>query len=166
MENLAAKDSDLIGRIVQNVVSRCECDFTEDQVTDRVFQCFPSSPQTVTHHAQLHMTQDTSVMELITDIQEWISTGVSIPVQFLSLGVEEFCAISSNTPLEQCPVDTTTAVPPEVPPSRSESITVTISSAVVAGVIVLLLVAMVVVVLVTIVKRRQHANHDLTSKYR
>ena len=165
MENLAAKDSDLIGRIVQNVVSRCECDFTEDQVTDRVFQCFPSSPQTVTYHAQLHMTQDTSAMELITDIQEWASTGVSIPVQLQPLGVEEFCAISSNTPLEQCPVDTTTAVPPEVPPSRSESSSAIISSAVVAGVMLLLLVA-VVVVLVTIVKRRQHANHDLTSEYR
>ena len=148
----------MIGRIVQNVVSRCECDFTEDQVTDRVFQCFPSSPQTVTYHGQLHMTQDTSVMELITDIQEWVSTGVSIPVQFLSLGVEEFCAISSSSPLEQCPVNATTAVPP----SGSGALV----GAVVAGGIVLLLVVMVIiVVLVIIVKRRHRSSRNLASEH-
>ena len=147
------------------MVSRCECDFTEDQVTDRVFQCFPSSPQTVTYHAQLHMTQDTSVMELITDIQEWVSTGVSIPVQLLPLGVEGFCAISSNTPLEQCPVDTTTTMSPvtvTMPPVTVSpgSFTLTISVAVVAVFIVLLMVA-VVIVLVVLLKWRHRSSHDV-----
>ena len=141
-------------------------------MTDRVFQCFPPSPQTATYHTQLHMTQDTSVMELITDIQEWIFTGVSIPVQFLSLGVEEFCAISSNTPLEQCPVDTTTTMSPvtvtmppvtvTMPPVTVSpgSFTLTISVAVVAVFIVLLMVA-VVIVLVVLLKRRHRSSLDI-----
>ena len=128
-------------------------------MTDRVFQCFPSSPQTVTYHGQLHMTQDTSVMELITDIQEWISTGVTIPVQLLPLGVEEFCAISSNTPLEQCPVDTTTTMSPVT--VSSGSFTLTISVAMVAVFIVLLVVA-VVIVLVVLLKRRHRSSLDIT----
>lgn len=104
----SSKDRDLVEAIIDNVVPRCGCDFTEDRITERVFQCFPSSPHTVTYHAQLHGTLQAPVPQLLTALQEWASSVNTIAVQFLPLSVESFCAVPSSSPLEQCPGDTNT----------------------------------------------------------
>ena len=74
----------------------------------------------------------------------------------LSLGVEEFCAMSFSSPLEQCPVNTTTAVPP----SGSGALV----GAVVAGGIVLLLVVMVIIMVLMIVVKRRHQRTHVSDK--
>ncbi len=84
--------------VVKNVAFRCGCDFREDRLTDRVFLCFPSSPQSVTYHAQLHGTLNANVTELFTAIQEWVSTGVTIPVQFLPVTISSVSEVSSSSP--------------------------------------------------------------------
>ena len=157
--DLAAKDRDLIENLVEAVASRCDCDFSKDHITSRVFQCFPSSPQTVTYHGQVHRVQDTSVTELISDIQEWVSTGVSIPVQFLPVSISEFCQTSSSTPVEQCPGDTMpSALPPSVMTmSPVEATTIAVAASVV-GVLVVLLLVSVLVVSMILLRRKCHPH--------
>lgn len=96
---------DIVEAIVDNVVQRCGCNFREDRVTDRVFQCFQSSPHTVTYHAQLHGTLQANVSQLLTAMQEWFSSVDTIAVQFLPLSVESFCTVTSSSPMERCPDD-------------------------------------------------------------
>ena len=103
-------------------------------------------------------------MELVSDIQEWVSSGVSIPIQFISLSIEEFCAVTSSTAVEECPLDdittksvvtmqpmTTQLVATDTPP-----IGFTIPVALSVGVI--MLVAIVIGVLVILFKRRCHSS--------
>ena len=89
---------DIVEAIVNFLAVRCSCAFTADRLTDRVFLCHPSPPQSVTYQAQLHGTLQAPVTDLITMIEEWASSGDTIPVQFLPLILEGACAsITSST---------------------------------------------------------------------
>ena len=149
-------------------MSRCGCDFSEDRITDRVFECFSSSPQSVTYHAQLHGTLNANVSKLIADMQEWLSTGVTIPVQFLPLAVSSMCAVNSRTPLEHCSSEATTEQPhteqplteqpnlPDIAGSNSAFNLPPILAAVVAPISILL--AVVIIVIVCAVRRRHSSK--------
>ena len=91
---------DIVEAIVKFMAVRCTCDFTADRLTDRVFLCHPSSPQSVTYQAQLHGTLQAPVTDLITMMEEWASSGDTIPVQFLPLKLEGVCASFDSTIVE------------------------------------------------------------------
>ena len=107
----------------------CGYDFREDRITDRVFQCFPSSPLSVTYHAQLHGTLNANATDLFAAIQEWVSPSVTIPIQLLPLTVSSVCAVISSIPLEHCPGEVTTQVVPQQY-GTSENIEVTSRSSI------------------------------------
>ena len=92
---------DIVEAIVKFMAGRCACDFTANRLTDRVFLCHPSSPQSVTYQAQLYGTLQAPVTDLITMIEEWASSGDNIPVQFLSLKLDGACA-SFDSPIVEC----------------------------------------------------------------
>ena len=98
--DLGAKDMDIVKAIVQFVATNCDCDFTADRLRDRVFLCHPSSPQSITYQAQLHGTLQAPVSDLITMIQEWSSSGGTIPVQLLPLTLNGACMYSSSYTVE------------------------------------------------------------------
>ena len=88
---------DIVKAIISNLVSRCGCGLTADHVTQRGFQCFPSSPQAVTYRAELRGTREASVEDLLQDMQQWIQDGVSFPIQFQILQVDSFCDVSISS---------------------------------------------------------------------
>ena len=79
--------------IVVNVEERCQCGFTQDQIASSAFKCFPASPQAVTYRAVLHGTASTTSSQLISQIEQWISGGVTISVQNVLLNVDTNCVI-------------------------------------------------------------------------
>ena len=137
-EDASAKDMDILRSIISNLVSRCGCDITEDHVTQRGFQCFPSSPQAVTYRAELRGTREASVEDLLQDMQQWIQDGASIPIQFQILQVDSFCdvGISSFTDPE-CSAGEVGSIP-----------TVALIAGTVGSVTIVLIVVIVVVVVV------------------
>ena len=98
--DLVSKDLDVVEAIVKFMAANCDCDFTADRLTDRVFLCHPSSPQSVTYQAQLHGTLKASVADLIAMIQEWAFSGVTIQVQNLTLTLDGACVSSSSSSME------------------------------------------------------------------
>ena len=97
---LVSKDMNIVEAIVQFVATNCDCDFTADHFTDRVFLCHPSSPQSVTYQVQPHGTLQAPVADLITMIQEWAFSGITIPVQLLPLTLNGACVSSSSYTVE------------------------------------------------------------------
>ncbi len=148
--------------LVANVVPRCGCAFSEDRIVDRVFQCFPSSPQSVTYHAQLHGTLNANASELFIAIQEWLSTDVTIPVQLLPLTVSSVCAVSSSTPMEDCPGEMTTdpsSTPEATSSSNASSATVIVAVSV--GIILALIIMLTVLIIAIFYVRHRHATVNL-----
>lgn len=168
--------------IIDNVVPRCGCDFREDRITDRVFQCFPSSPQAVTYHAQLHGTLRANVTQLVTAVEEWVSSVDIIAVQFLPLSVESFCEVASSSSLVECPSGATTRTTitssgtptitdhqsttnssvgvPDVKNSQS-SITAPATAASVVIVVIVVACVVVITVVAVVVLRSRRSNLDL-----
>ena len=149
---------DILEAIVEFMADRCACDFTADRLTDRVFLCHPSSPQSVTYQAQLHGTLQAPVTDLITLIEEWASSGDTIPVQFLPLKLDGACASLRSSTVE-CEVTESTEMEDVTLSEVTESTEVVEvtsggiqSIPVIAGVVaVVAVVALVIVILVSII---------------
>ena len=173
--DLVSKDMDIVKAIVQFVATNCDCDFTADRLTDRVFLCHPSSPQSITYQAQLHGTLQAPVADLIAMIQEWSSSGGTIPVQLLPLTLNGACVSSSSYTVE---CEATEPTQMEDKPSTGiqfstgmqsstevQSSTVVQSVSVIAAVVVVLVVVIVLItIIITIRVRRSKLNPKKESK--
>ena len=157
--------------IVENIDRLCGCGFSDDRITDGVFLCSPTSPQTVTYRAQLHSTRNTNVSQLLKNLQEWVSPGTTVTVQVVPLDVMGVCADSF---LEECsnnPVATTstggvtTGVTRPTDSGTSASgggSSVTISISVSVSAVVVCVTIIVIVVLVIRGKRRSSVDLSKT----
>ena len=129
-----SKDSDIVQAIIDNVITRCGCAFTEEQITQRSFQCFPSSPQAVTYRARLLGTRDATVTDLIQDLEEWIEDGVSFPVQLQLLTVDSSCSVSVGSFTEsECRANSSTGPSDSVSTGPSDSVSTGPSDSVSTG---------------------------------
>lgn len=89
--------------IVQTVAIYCGCSFTDDQVTGGEFQCFPSSPGTISYRAKIRAIQQMNISLLVMILREWASSVKTVTVDFMPLSVDGFCARTSSSSLEECP---------------------------------------------------------------
>ena len=141
-----SKDMDIVLALVKFLADNCGCDFTTDRVTDRLFLCYPSSPQSVTYQAQLHGTLQTPVTDLITLLQKWAISGVTIPVQLLFLKVESSC-VSHNSSTLEC--DNTESIP--------------LSTLAGIGVVIVMVIVFIVMtlIIINVVRRKAVLNGEL-----
>ena len=93
-DNPSSKHDYMLEAIVSNVVSRCECVFTRDHVSEALFQCFPSSPQAVTYRATLQGVRDMTVQQLLQHIEEWVTQGGPISEQLQQLTIDSTCDVT------------------------------------------------------------------------
>ena len=98
MTNPTSKGMDIENELIDFLRANCGCDFTADRLTDRFFICSSDLPQSVIYEARLHGTLQANASRLLTILEEWISSDTrSISVQFLLLGIERLCIVSSST---------------------------------------------------------------------
>ena len=150
--------------IINNIDPRCGCVLNEDHFTNRGFQCFPSSPQAVTYHAELHGTLQVSVPELIVYLEEWISSEVTISVQFLILSIDKSCTVEvSSSAEEECRARESTTGLTLTTGSEGSTVMFTVDTnqfnitVTVVGVVVLLVVIGIVVIVALILRNRRLA---------
>ena len=92
------QEQDIVDEIVSTVSSNCGCGFTSDHLTDSVFLCSSSSPNSVTYQAQLHETPQANVSQLMNIItEELYKETISIKVQFSLLFFENVCIVPYGT---------------------------------------------------------------------
>ena len=96
--NARDKTDDVINEFVRTVSSSCGCGFNSGHLTDSVFLCSLSSPNSVTYQAQLHGTPLANVSQLIKIIEEeLLQEKVSIKVQFSLLTIQKICIVPYGT---------------------------------------------------------------------
>ena len=163
---------DIVEAIVKFMAGRCACAFTADRLTDRVFLCHPSSPQSVTYHAQLHGTLQAPVTDLITMMEEWASSGDNIPVQFLFLKLDGACSSITSSTVE-CEVTESTGMEEmtlsnvtesteieEVTSGGIQSISVITGVVAVVAVMALVIVILVSIIITTRIRRAKLKHKD------
>ena len=150
---------------MENILSRCGCNFREDRITNGVFECFSSSPESVTYYAQLHGTRNANITKLIGALEDWVSSpsGVTIPVDFLPLKVSSMCAVSSSSPLEHCP-DSTDETTTGYTVGGSDASGFGLDSPIFIGIIILaaMLAVVVITVLLACFARHRRSSKKIT----
>ena len=138
--------------MTMNVKQRCQCGFTQDQITSSAFQCFLDSLQAVTYRAVLHGTVNSSSSDIISHIEQWISEGVSISIQNVLISIDTKCVleIASNQD-EEC-----SAV-------RSSDQIATIIGSTVSIVLILSLIASCSVLVALILKRTRRGQFTINN---
>ena len=127
-----------------NVEQRCQCGFTQDQITKSAFQCFPDSPQAVTYRAVLHGTTSAFSAEIISHIEQWVSEGVTISIQNVLINIDTNCVIeiTSNRDRE-CGVTKESTVVTVIAKEPSNSV-----GGIIGGMVSMVLICILTVVII------------------
>ena len=139
---------------------RCQCGFTQDQITSSVFRCFPDSPQAVTYRAVLHGTANASSSIIISHMGQWISEGVAISVQNVLIDVDTNCVLEILSNL-----DSECTVSDEVTMVAKESSNIV--SGIIGGVVTIVFIIIALMAIVGVIalllkwrkKRRNQTSH-------
>ncbi len=97
--------------MVEQVSRVCQCDFSDDRLTDRVFLCNEFQSNSVLYQVTLHGAKSVTATEVSTILTSWSSSDISVPVQLELLIVEKVCELpvssnnSSCTPDKAKPLD-------------------------------------------------------------
>ena len=96
--NARDKTDDVINEFVRTVSSSCECGFNSGHLTDSVFLCSSSSPNSVTYQAHMRGTPQANITQLINIIEEeLLKEKGSIKVQFSLLTIQKICIVPYGT---------------------------------------------------------------------
>lgn len=154
---------------VDSIQSCCGCSL---DITDGVFQCLHSYPQTVVYLAQLHATSDVCVSEVIATIQEWISSGATVPYQSLSLSLDSACIVSSSMTVERCPAAEvthtvfTTNISPSAITTDAYSVIIVGVIGAISGTAVILVVILIASCVIVVLLKCKSSSKDLTTNSR
>ena len=149
---------DIAADIVTLMLATCDCDFTSDHLTNRVFLCDSSSPQSVSYQAQLHGTLQANTSQLIAILQQWISSSTKlITVQVSLLKIDDLCIVSSDT---QTPCDKQSA---NSTLGEHQNNLGAIVGGTVVGLLVLATCVAAVIILIIICARRRSYNLNIPS---
>ena len=144
---------DIAANIVTLMLATCDCDFTSDHLTNRVFLCDSSSPQSVSYQAQLHGTLQANTSQLIAILQQWISSSTKlITVQLSLLKIDDLCIVSTDT---QTPCDQQSA---SSTLGEHQNNLGAIYGGIVMGLVALATGVVAVIVLILICARRRRFN--------
>ena len=154
---------------MNTVSSSCGCGFTSDHLTDSVFLCSSSSPNSVTYQALLHGTPQANVSQLIKIIEENVfKEGAAIKVQYFLLFIKHFCFVPFGTD-RQCNDISSTSTELVVNTSGSTGMEVDTTSDVgfFTGIIITLVIIIIVMALalptvwkIAQTKRKQTQQHQ------
>ena len=151
--------------IVTNVEERCQCGFTQSNITTEGFLCFSVSVNTVTYRGEIHETDSANVFDIIKHIEDWTAGEVLIRVQQVFIKVDGSCrvAIESFNERECLPRGTLTTTDhseTESPQTAPNNGSIAIIGGVAAAVVIVL-IGIIVVVMVILVVKSHRASYSL-----
>ncbi len=156
-DNLVGKRDSIVSTITTEIEKLCVCGFTSDDIDSTVsgFQC-SDNPGAVIFRGLVHGGEKQAT-EIVSYLQQWVSSNVFITALGLILEVDPMCTVlvqSLSDP--ECEVDqdpssgsTNSQEPPTVDPTSEDgSSTAAIVGGVLAVVVFIIIVAVVVIAII------------------
>ncbi len=152
---------DITNRLSQGV------GFSPSLLTDEFIDCFEGSSSHVTYRAVLTGSENSSVVELISLIEQWIRDTRSIIVQSTRLGLTNTCpVVIADRDSPECPEDITNRTTSTSSPTESAGVVVNVGAVaggVVAGVLAIAVLVLIVIVLV-MWRQRRSGSKDMSDE--
>ena len=117
MNDIEEKLDAIADSVVTVLKELCSCSIDANSISDRKLSC-PEELKDVVFRARMHSTQEANNSILISQLETWVMSGVSMVVQSVRLNIDPTCPVeisSFDDPL--CP-----RITPE-PPSESPTMT-------------------------------------------
>ena len=127
----------------------CHCRFVAYRITNAAFDCFTSLDK-VTFRAVINGNADTTSLQLLDYIKQWVGGGAKVPVQGLRLTVDPTCPVEiSSIDDPECEAKST---------DEDSNNTLAIISGSVASALVVVTVMVVVALVIILVVKRHHSG--------
>ena len=140
--NAREKNDDVVNELVRTISSSCGCGFSSSHLTDSVFLCSSSSPNSVTYQAQLHGTPQANVSQLIDIVKE--ERKMSIKVQFSVLSIQKICIVPYGT---ERPCDDFSSTATEVANNTCSSCVGVITGTTTTLIIIIIIMGVIIIIL-------------------
>ena len=145
--------NDVTTELTKAIQGLCGCGFNHDHISNSFVQCFSESPQQITFRAKLNQTSQSSTVDLVLYIEQWITNLGSLVVQGTLLQLNSTCplVIADQFVASECPLPLTMVQPTTettAPPVNSQSDN---TGAIVGGVVALVLGLALIIAVVIIV---------------
>ena len=163
---------DITNRLSQGV------GFSPSLLTEEFIDCFEGSSSHVTYRAVLTGSENSSVVELISLIEQWIRDTRSIIVQSTRLGLTNTCpVVIADRDSPECPDDitnrtqvaTSTSSIATSSPTESAGVVVNVGAVaggVVAGVLAIAVLVLIVIVMLLLLRQRRSRSKDMSDERR
>ena len=149
----AQKLENIRDAVFNELSNSCQCQITADSIDQEQLACFDASSNYVTYQARIIGTLEKNSAFLTSLIEDWASSGPSISVQGMLLGLGEDC--TSDVSAGVCSVfDAQTGTSENTDSNICECNTGAIVGAVVAVAAVLIIAAIAVATLLILKNRR------------
>ena len=146
MSNSHQKIEDIGNAIAQNVARLCRCEFNSTLLLNSHLRCFDESPQIVTFRSQLSETSQTSTVELVSHIEQWIGDSDGVVVEGVFLGFQTTCSlVIDSLDAVECPGGST---------PQNDNLG-GIVGGVMAAVLLFILVGVAIVTLIVFIKKQR-----------
>ncbi len=153
---------DITNRLSQGV------GFSPSLLTDEFIDCFEGSSSHVTYRAVLTGSENSSVVELISLIEQWIRDTRSIIVQSTRLGLTNTCpVVIADRDSPECPEDITNRTTSTSSPTESAGAVVSVGAVagwVVAGVLAIAVLVLIVMLVLVMWRQRRSGSKDMSDE--
>ena len=155
---------DIKEEIIKQVLTRCSCQFTTDNIISDTFSCRGSQEEfegTVVYRANITLQVPVSITDaddIVTFINQWIQDEPSVAVRGIALAVDADCptvldSFDSDDCVAEVPSNQTN---PTSSSSSSSSLPLSaIAGAAAAAAVVVVIVLIIVIIIIVVCRRRK-----------
>ena len=152
------KASEIANNVINKLQQLCQCNLAANIINIGGFICFTQSPQYVTYRAKIQGTTNVAALELISYIEQWVTSGVKVNVKAQFLNLQPFCTvpiISTNEDECEIPSQSTSELPTI---STSTSISTKTIAIIIAVVCIVIIVSTTLIIAMVFVRLRPNVS--------
>ena len=87
------KASEIANNVINELQQLSQCNLAANVINNGGFICFMQSPQYVTYRAKIQGTTNVAALELISYIEQWVTSGAILNVRAQFLNLQPFCTV-------------------------------------------------------------------------
>ena len=148
--------NDVTTELAEAIQGICGCSFSREHISESFVQCFSESPHQITFRAQINQTSQSSTVELVSYIEQWITSTGSLVVQGSLLQLNTTCplVIVDQFVASECPLDQPTIVTATTSTQQPDNTGAIVGGVVVLGLALILAITAIVIGYLVLKQRR------------
>ena len=148
------KASEIANNVINELQQLCQCNLAANVINNGGFICFMQSPQYVTYRAKIQGTTNVAALELISYIEQWVTSGAILNVRAQFLNLQPFCAV----PIISADEDECTSTSISTETNGSSGYNTTVIAIIIAVVCIVIIISTTLIIAIVFVRLRPNVS--------